>query len=316
MQCRLCPHNCVINNGKNGICGVRKNEGGVLYSEIYGRLTAVAMDPIEKKPLYHFFPGSRILSIGTKGCNMKCPYCQNWHISQDRTAQTSYYPSDEIVGMAKRENSVGIAYTYSEPIIWFEYVRDTSLLAKTENLKNVMVTNGFINQEPLLKLLDFIDAMNIDLKSFREDTMMKVQKARLSNVIETIKTARAKGCHIELTTLVVTGINDDIEEMRDIVDFIASVDKNIPWHISRYYPNYKYDQHATDVPFMIKVREEAVKKLSYVYCGNVSPEEPGHNTICPSCKTTVIRRTGYFTKIDKLEGGRCAACGHDLGIVT
>lgn len=315
VQCRLCPHNCLIHSGKHGICGVRKNSGGTLISEIYGRLTSVAMDPIEKKPLYHFHPGSRILSIGTKGCNMKCPYCQNWHISQDRSARTTYYSSDDIVRMAEQENSIGIAYTYSEPVIWYEYIRDTSLLAKKKNLKNVMVTNGFINQEPLLKLLECIDAMNIDLKSFREDTMFRVQKARLAEVLEAIKTAHRGGCHIEITTLVVTGINDDLNEMRDIIDFIASVDKNIPWHISRYYPNYKYDRQATDIEFLVKVRDEAIRKLNHVYCGNVSADDPGHDTVCPSCKTIIIRRSGYSTRIEKLQGGRCSACGYELGII-
>ena len=315
VRCRLCPHNCTIHDGKYGICGVRKNTAGVLYTEIYGRLTALAMDPIEKKPLYHFHPGSRILSIGTKGCNMKCPYCQNWHISQDRTARTSYYSSAEIVDAAVKEGSIGIAYTYSEPIIWYEYVYDTAVMAKEKNLKNVLVTNGFINQDPLEKLLGCVDAMNIDLKSFREDTMRKVQKASLPDVLATIKTAHARGCHIELTTLVVTGINDDMNEMNDIIDFIASVDKNIPWHISRYHPNYKYDRQATDVQFMMKVHEKAENKLNFVYCGNVSPGERGHDTHCPSCKTTVISRSGYFIRIENLNGGACSHCGFDLGII-
>jgi pyruvate formate lyase activating enzyme len=273
------------------------------------------MDPVEKKPLYHFYTGGRILSIGTKGCNMKCPYCQNWHISQDREARTTYHRSEDIVLMAGQENSIGIAYTYSEPIIWYEYVRDTSILAKKKNLKNVMVTNGFINQEPLLKLLEYIDAMNIDLKSFRESTMFRVQKAHLNDVLETIKTAHKGGCHIEITTLIVTKINDDMEEMKDIIDFIASVDRSIPWHISRYYPNYKYDRQATDIDFMMKVHEEAEKKLNYVYCGNVSSEERGHDTFCPSCKSVAVSRSGYFTKIVNLDGSRCSKCGHDLGII-
>ncbi|HOT44336.1 MAG TPA: AmmeMemoRadiSam system radical SAM enzyme [Spirochaetota bacterium] len=315
VRCRLCPHNCLIKDGKHGICGARKNSGGILVTEIYGRLTSLAMDPIEKKPLYHFHPGSSILSIGTRGCNMKCPYCQNWHISQDQAARTSLYSSSDVVSAAVREGSIGIAYTYSEPIIWFEYVYDTAVMAREKKLANVMVTNGFINREPLEQLLGVIDAMNIDLKTFREETMKKVQKARLPDVLATIRLARERGCHIELTTLVVTGINDDMDEMKDIIDFIVSVDKNIPWHISRYYPNYQYDRHATDVSFMMKVHEEAEKKLSFVYCGNVSSNERGHDTHCPSCGTTVIGRTGYFTRIEHLKNGACAKCGHDLGII-
>ena len=315
VRCALCPHNCHIQENKSGICGVRKNSGGTLYTEIYGRLTSMAMDPIEKKPLYHFHPGGSILSIGTKGCNMKCPYCQNWHISQDHAARTSYYPPEKIVDAAISEGSIGIAYTYSEPVIWFEYVRDTAVLAKEKKLANVLVTNGFINPEPLLQLLPLIDAMNIDLKSFRDETMRKVQKARLPEVLATIKTAHGRGCHIELTTLVVTGINDDMDEMKDIIDFIASVDKNIPWHISRYYPSYKYDRPATDIGFMMKVHAEAEKKLNFVYCGNVSSQEPGHDTRCPSCKATVISRSGYFTRVEGLDGGRCSRCGSELGII-
>ncbi|OHD64255.1 MAG: AmmeMemoRadiSam system radical SAM enzyme [Spirochaetes bacterium RBG_13_51_14] len=315
VRCGLCPHNCVIRDGKYGICGVRTNTGGTLYSEIYGRLTSIAMDPIEKKPLYHFHPGSQILSIGTKGCNMKCPYCQNWQISQNQTARTTFHSSADIIDLAVREGSIGIAYTYSEPIIWYEYVHDTALLAKEKNLACVLVTNGFINREPLDELLGYVDAMNIDLKSFREETMRTIQKANLPDVIETIKSAHARGCHIELTTLVVTGINDTINEMRDIIDFIASVDKNIPWHISRYYPNYKYDRHATDIPFVLKVHEEAVKKLNYVYCGNVPSGTSGHDTRCPSCSATAISRSGYFTRIENLNDSRCAACGFDLGII-
>lgn len=315
VRCSLCPHNCRIQESKSGICGVRTNSGGVLYTDIYGRITSIAMDPVEKKPLYHFHPGASILSIGTKGCNMKCPYCQNWQISQDLAARTSFYPSEKIVEAALAEGSVGIAYTYSEPIVWFEYVRDTAALAREKGLANVMVTNGFINPEPLRELLGLIDAMNIDLKSFRDKTMRAVQKARLPEVLETIRTAHARGCHIELTTLVITGINDDMDEMKDIIGFIASVDAEIPWHISRYYPSYKYDRPATDVGFIMKVHAEAEKRLKYVYCGNVSSQERGHDTHCPSCGATVIRRSGYFTKISGLDGNRCAQCGAELRIV-
>lgn len=316
VRCGLCPHNCVIQEGKRGVCGARKNNGGKLITEIYARLTAVAMDPIEKKPLYHFHPGSRILSIGTRGCNMKCPYCQNWHISQDLEARTNYYSSNDIVATAEREGSIGVAYTYSEPMIWYEYVMDTALAVKKRGLKNVLVTNGFINREPLEQLLTRVDAMNIDLKSFREDTYRKIQKANLADVLETIRTAKRAGCHVELTTLVVTGINDDAVEMDDIVDFIASVDRNIPWHISRYHPGYRYDREATDINFMMAVHGRAKKKLNFVYCGNIPSGGDGHDTICPSCKTTVITRSGYATRILNLRGGACGSCGSDLGIIT
>lgn len=316
VNCRLCPHNCVIRKGKHGVCGVRKNCDGTLITEIYGLHTAVAMDPIEKKPLYHFHPGSAILSLGTRGCNMKCPYCQNWNISQDTSAHASRYSSIDIINHALREGSVGIAYTYSEPIIWYEYVYDTAILAREKQLVNVMVTNGFINKEPLEKLLPYIDAMNIDLKSFREETYRTVQKAKLADVLETITYAHRHGCHVEVTTLIVPGVNDSPEEMNDIIEFIESVDKRIPWHISRYYPSYKYSRPATDVKYLTDLHARASKRLDFVYCGNVPSEAGGHDTICPSCHRTVIRRMGYTTRIEKLKGSTCGSCGYDLGIIV
>ena len=315
VRCLLCPHRCVIAEGNSGICGARTNRGGILVSDIYGQVSAIAMDPIEKKPLYHFHPGSQILSIGTKGCNLKCPYCQNWHISQDLMARTAYHSPESIVETAVREGSVGIAYTYSEPIIWYEYVRDTAERACDKGLKNVLVTNGYINTEPLRDLLPLISAMNIDLKSFREDTYKSVQKGGLNEVLAAIKQAHDARCHIEITTLIVTGMNDRLEEMRDIIDFIASINPDIPWHISRYYPNYCYDRHATDVSFMMKVHEEAEKKLNFVYCGNVPTGSRGHDTLCPSCHEVVITRSGYWTRIVNLKGATCGSCGHDLPIV-
>jgi pyruvate formate lyase activating enzyme len=315
VHCLLCPHRCVIRKGKYGICGVRRNNDGTLITEIYGLHTAVAMDPIEKKPLYHFHPGSSILSIGTRGCNMKCPYCQNWNISQDTSAHASCYSSADIINHALREGSVGVAYTYSEPIIWYEYVMDTAILAHEKKLANVMVTNGYINRDPLEKLLPHIDAMNIDLKSFSEETYRTVQKAGLADVLATIRLAHERGCHVEVTTLVVPGVNDSPEELNDIIEFLVSVDRRIPWHISRYYPNYKYGRPATDVKFLTDLHAEASRRLDFVYCGNVPDSAGGHDTICPSCHRTVIRRHGYSTHIEKLKGGICSSCGYDLGII-
>jgi pyruvate formate lyase activating enzyme len=314
VQCLLCPHNCVISPGKTGICGVRINEGGKLFTTIYGEVTSVAMDPIEKKPLYHFHPGSGILSIGTRGCNLKCPYCQNWQISQDVNARTNFFKPEEIIGMAVKNRSIGIAYTYSEPMIWFEYVMDCSKLAKGKGLKNVLVTNGYINREPLEKLLEYTDAMNIDLKTFREDTYKKVQKGGLSDVLETIRFSAEK-CHVELTTLIVTGINDTMAEMDDIIGWISGLDKNIPWHISRYHPNYKHDAAATDIDFLLEVCDRAAKKLNYVYCGNISGSYGRSSTICPSCGAALINRAGYITRLASLKDGKCSKCGFVPGIV-
>ncbi|MDI9425266.1 MAG: AmmeMemoRadiSam system radical SAM enzyme [Spirochaetota bacterium] len=313
VDCLLCPHNCSIAEGRSGICDIRTNLGGALYSDIYGRVSSIAMDPIEKKPLYHFHPGSLILSIGTVGCNMKCSYCQNWHISQNTAASTSYYEPSAVVRSASREGSMGIAYTYSEPIVWFEYVMDCAKEARSAGLKNVMVTNGFVNPDPLEELLGLVDAMNIDLKTFRDETYKKYQKGRLKPVLDTIKRAHG-ACHIELTTLIVTGINDDMAEMREIMDWIASIDRTIPWHISRYHPSHRYDAPATDIAFIMKVYEEARRKLDFVYCGNIAGARNGTDTHCPSCGATVISRRGYSTEITALDSGRCARCGADLKI--
>jgi pyruvate formate lyase activating enzyme len=199
-------------------------------------------------------------------------------------------------------------------MIWFEYVYDCSKIAREKGLKNVYVTNGFINQEPLLELLKYADAMNIDLKSFQEDTYKSVQKGKLSNVLQTIQTAHER-CHVEITTLIVTGINDTIDEMKSIIDWISSLDKNIPWHISRYHPSYKYNAPATDVDFMLEVYDESIKKLNYVFCGNISGSYGRSDTSCPSCKSVVISRSGYFTSINNLANGKCGSCGYDLKIV-
>ncbi|MBN1531802.1 MAG: AmmeMemoRadiSam system radical SAM enzyme [Spirochaetes bacterium] len=314
VRCGLCPHNCTIHDGKAGTCGVRKNDGGTLVSTIYGRVTSLAMDPVEKKPLYHFYPGSAILSIGTRGCNLKCPYCQNWHISQDLSAHAEYRSPDDIVRIAVEHGSGGIAYTYSEPIIWFEYVMDTARLAREKGLKNVMVTNGFVNPAPLEELLGYVDAMNIDLKAFRDETYRRVQKGGLEAVKATIAAAYAGGCHVEVTTLVVTGINDDMDEMREIAEFISGIDPAIPWHVSRYHPSYRYHEPSTDIRFLRESCEEGRKKLHFVYCGNVPSGEGGNDTRCPRCGELVIRRVGYHTMTENLVSGGCGKCGAPLGI--
>jgi len=314
-ECLLCPHHCVLKEGKAGICGVRENKGGKLFTSNYGEVTSAAMDPMEKKPLYHFYPGTEIFSIGTKGCNLKCPFCQNWSISQDLEARSSYRSPEEIVDTALASGSIGIAYTYSEPTVWFEYVKDTALLAKKKGLKNVLVTNGFINPVPLEEFTKFIDAMNIDLKCYNPDTYTKVMKGGLDPVKETIRKSYELGCFIEITTLIVTGINDNLDELMEIAEFIASIDKRIPWHLSRYYPSYKYSKPATDVEFLTEVWESAIEILDYVFTGNVHPTDARSDTVCPKCHTVVISRNGYHTVIKELENGKCTQCNYDLGII-
>ncbi len=315
VKCLLCPHNCKVLPGKSGICGVRSNHDGILKTEIYGMVTGSSLDPIEKKPLYHFYPGSSIFSIGTRGCNMKCPYCQNWHISQNLKARASYYSPQQIVEAALNSNSIGIAYTYSEPVIWIEYVLDASRLAAAKGLKNVLVTNGYINKEPLDELLKTTHAMNIDLKTFKEDTYKKIHKAGLADIKASIETAFSKGCHIEITTLIVTGVNDDMDEMMAIADYIASIDKNIPWHISRYYPNYKYDKPETSLDFLLGVYKAASGKLNFVYTGNIPYNASGSDTVCSSCGNVLIRRKGYSIEIKGMKNNKCGKCGHDAEII-
>ncbi len=315
VECLLCPHNCVLKDGKAGLCGVRENKSGKLYTSIYGEVTSAAMDPIEKKPLYHFYPGSEIYSIGTKGCNLKCPFCQNWSISQDLEAGTSYRSPEDTVKMAIASESIGIAYTYSEPTVWFEYVKDTAILARENGLKNVLVTNGYVNPAPLEEFCGFIDAMNIDLKCYNTEAYRSVLKGGLEPVKNTIRKAYELGCFIEITTLIVTDINNNLDELMEIAEFIASIDKRIPWHLSRYYPSYKYSKPATDVDFLTDVWESAIEILDYVFTGNLHPTDARSDTVCPKCHTVVISRNGYHTVIKELEKGKCAQCGCELGII-
>lgn len=269
VHCRLCPNECVISAGRRGSCGVRINRGGSLYSEIYGRTTGASLDPIEKKPLYRYHPGEYILSIGTKGCNFHCDFCQNWHISQDLNAPTEEITSEGIVDKAGELGSFGIAYTYNEPFIWYEFVLDTARLAKKRGLKNVLVTNGYVNIAPLEGMLPYIDAMNIDLKSMDEDFYAKACKGRLKPVLEVIKRS-AKDCHIELTTLLIPALNDSEETIRREVDWISdNLGPEVPLHLSRYFPCYRMSLPATGAAAMDRAFSIAKEKLKYVYLGNV-----------------------------------------------
>ena len=269
VQCQLCPKRCIIVPGKRGFCAVRKNVDGTLYSEIYGQTTSVALDPIEKKPLYRFHPGTFILSLGTRGCNFACPYCQNWHISQDPDAFTQPITSSEIIRQAKKARSIGIAYTYNEPIIWYEFVLDTAQVAKNEGLKNVLVTNGYINPEPLRELMPFIDALNIDLKSMEDSFYRKYCSATLQPVLETIKTA-AKSAHVELTNLVIPTLNDKEENFEKLRDWIfENLGAEVPLHFSRYFPCCKMRIPPTPLKTLERAREIVVQKLKYVYLGNI-----------------------------------------------
>ena len=269
VKCGLCPNNCVISEGKRGSCGVRLNKGGTLLSEVYGAATSIALDPVEKKPLYRYHPGEYILSVGTKGCNFHCDFCQNWHIAQDLGAQTKPVTSGEIVEKARRAGSFGIAYTYNEPFIWYEFVLDTAKLAKKCGLENVLVTNGCVNMEPLEEMLPYIGAMNIDLKSFNEDTYSRVCKGKLKPVLDVIRRS-ARSCHVELTTLIIPTLNDSDEEIGAEVDWIYdNVGEEVPLHLSRYFPCYKMKLPPTPVSTLERAAAIANRKLKYVYLGNV-----------------------------------------------
>ena len=268
VRCILCPQYCLIDNGHVGFCNVRYNEEGVLYSENYGIISAYAMDPIEKKPLSRFHSGSKILSIGTYGCNLKCSFCQNHRISQEIKEGISTTPQN-IVDMASHErDNIGIAFTYNEPTVWYEFIIETAKLNKENEKENVLITNGYINEEPLEKLLPYIDAMNVDLKGMDDSFYNDICKGRVEPVLRTIQKS-AKHCHLEITTLLVTNKIDNVKTVTDIAQWIGHIDRNIPLHLSRYFPNYHYNAPPTDVEFMRAAKHEAEKYLNYVYLGNV-----------------------------------------------
>lgn len=269
VHCHLCPQECVIAENKYGNCKVRVNKAGTLYSEIYNKTTSIALDPIEKKPLYHYHPGEYILSVGTKGCNFHCDFCQNWEISQEVCAQVYDITSEEIIAKAKEANSFGIAYTYNEPFIWFEFVFDTAKLARKAGIENVLVTNGYVNMEPLKEILPYIDAMNIDLKSIDEEFYKKVCRGKLEPVLDTIKIA-AKSCHIELTNLIIPTLNDSEKSITGLVDWIYSnLGAEVPLHLSRYFPCYKMDLPPTPRETLKMAEAIAKRKLKHVYLGNI-----------------------------------------------
>lgn len=313
VQCFLCPHNCLIAAGKSGRCGTRTNRDGTLFTEVYARATSIALDPIEKKPLYHFYPGTLIFSMGTWGCNFSCPFCQNWSISQ-RKAATQEVPPTAAVSYAQSRDSVGIAYTYNEPLIWFEYVLDTAKLARSEGLKNVLVTNGYINPEPLLELLPYIDALNIDLKSMDDEFYAKLCGAKLEPVLQTIKTAHQEAL-VELTNLIIPGWNDRDENFVRLRDWICKeLDPDVPLHLSAYYPRYKLQAPPTPLGTLERAYEICSEKLNFVYLGNVLTEK-GSSTLCKGCGATLIRRTGYHTTVAGLADSSCAKCGATNNIV-
>lgn len=313
VRCLLCPVGCVLDDGKFGVCGLRKNYGGVLIAESYGNLVSIAMDPIEKKPLYHFYPGSQILSVAFNGCNLGCIFCQNWSISQ-MPEQTEYVSPEELIDIAKKYRSIGVCFTYTEPLMGYEYVLDVAKLAKREGLKIVLVTNAYLNLEPLENLLPYVDAMNIDLKSMKDDFYRKICKGRLQPVIDAIRLS-CKYALVELTNLVIPSLNDTTEELETLTDFVASVSEYVPLHFSRFFPHYKLKNiPITPEETLILAHRIARKKLHYVYIGNI--DIPGtSNTYCPGCGTTLIERHFYTVRIKGITDGKCVKCGRKVDVV-
>jgi len=314
VHCRLCPHRCVIADGRTGLCGVRVNQAGTLYAATYEQVTSVAMDPIEKKPLYHFHPGSQILSLGSRGCNFACQFCQNWSISQAE-ARTSRLPAAAAVQMALREGSVGIAYTYNEPLIWFEYVIETATLARAEGLANVLVSNGYIEPEPFAELLPVIDAINMDIKSIRPEFYRTLCGGTLEPVLRNAETA-ARRVHLEVTTLVIPGHNDTEEEFEELAAWIAGhLGPQVPAHLSAYVPRHKLQAPPTPTETLERAYAIFNNRLDHVYLGNIYARV-GSDTVCRQCGATLIARRGYTIRVAGLADGRCASCGADNNIVV
>ncbi len=313
LECQLCPHYCKLGVGQTGICGVRKNSGDKIDLLTYGIISGYALDPVEKKPLYHFYPGHNILSVGSYGCNMRCDFCQNYSISQK--IPDGLMPGitpERIVNTAlNSDKNIGIAFTYNEPVIWFEFMRDTATIAKEKGLLTAIVSNGYVNSEPLNEVLQFIDAFNIDLKAFNRDFYRKLTGADIEPVKESLLQIAHSGKHLEITTLIIPGFNDDTKEMSREAEWIAAeLGESVPLHLSRYFPTYKREDPPTSQETLLRLFEIAAGYLDNVYIGNAASDF-GHNTSCKKCGITITERSGYTTRLLNLDyEGRCTRCGN------
>ncbi len=320
LRCDLCPWFCVLKPGQTGNCKVRSNEKGKLVTHVYHQIAAFGIDPIEKKPLYHFYPGKSILSIGEVGCNLHCSFCQNHRISQCFASEFAGFQeitSTELVAKAlKIPENIGIAYTYNEPFTFYEFMFGTAQLTHDKGLKNVVVSNGYINPEPLKKILPFIDAFNIDLKAFTEDFYLKQTKGKLSPVLETLKIIAESQAHLEITNLVIPGLNDDKADFESMVRWIADeLGKDVPLHISRYFPKYRLNKAATPPETMLLFYEIAKKHLYHVYVGNM-PDTERSSTFCGHCGIVLIQRNNFKVQIQNIrENGFCANCNSPVQLI-
>ncbi len=305
VQCLLCPHFCVLELSETGKCRSRQNLEGVLYAMNYGKTMSISFDPMEKKPLYHFFPGSPVLSLGSNSCNFTCKFCQNYTSSQQKVPTREITPQ-EIVQICRKQSCGFVAFTYTEPFTWFEFIVDASKVLQKNKIKIVLVTNGFINQKPLLELLPYIDSMNIDLKSMNDDFYKNICGGRLEPVLKTIRTAE-RYCHLEVTNLLITDENDSEEDITKLADFMESVNPDIPVHFSRYYPTYKMTNPPTPPEHLEKAKSVVAQKLSYVYLGNLITDK---NTFCPNCNSLLISRN-YSVECNIISG-KCPTCGKEI----
>ncbi len=318
VRCRLCGYECLIKPDKTGLCRVRKNVGGKLFSLNYDALVAVNIDPIEKKPLFHFLPGSMSLSVAAAGCNFQCPFCQNWQISQlprsGKILTGQSIPPADLVAEAERNGCKSISYTYTEPTVFFELCYDTAKLAHKSGIKNCFVSNGFMTPLAVRTIAPYLDAINVDLKAFRDETYRRVMKARLEPVLTCLKELVSAGVWVEVTTLVVPGMNDSDAELSDIAGFIAGeLGVDVPWHVSRFHGDYMMTETPSTPMETLETAMEIGRGagLKYLYCGNV-PANKYENTHCPNCGTALIRRRGFSVAEIRLAGARCPDCSTEI----
>jgi pyruvate formate lyase activating enzyme len=319
VHCHLCPHDCVIPEGKTGYCGVRKNSDGTLYALTYGKVVSIAIDPIEKKPLNHFYPGASAFSIGTFGCNMRCKHCCNWTISHHTATEEGLDLHDlspeEAVQMAKDRECEVLAWTYNEPSIWFEFVLDTAKLAKEAGLLTVMVTSGMISPPALKTLLNYIDAYRLDIKGFTEEFYERLTGSPvLKHILENALIAFRSGVHVEIITNIIPNWNDSDEQLNGLARWIVdNLDAETPWHVTRYHPENKLTEPSTPTETLERAKEIGHKNgLKYVYIGNV-PGHPGQNTTCPECSKVLIDRAGFSIGENHILKGCCQFCGYKIG---
>jgi len=334
VHCKLCAHGCIIQEGKFGFCAVRQNIKGVLYAHNYAKLVAANVDPVEKKPLYHFLPGTLSFSVASAGCNFRCGFCQNWEISQlnpssftlagaapDRKLKEpdlinrqlgEDFSAEQVVSLAKQNNCKSIAYTYTEPTVYFEFVLETARLAKEAGLYNIFISNGYMSGEAIVLLKPYLDAANIDLKFFKDSSYQEICFAHLKPVLDSILRLRDAGIWVEITTLVIPGKNDSLDELSGIANFIARINKDIPWHVSRFHADYKLDAYQDTPEHTLKLACDLgnAAGLRYIYAGNISSW--GQDTLCPACKKVLIKREGFKISKIRITGNSCFFCQADL----